>query len=318
MSTPENPQQACIEHARHLVASARAVQGIGYHHIAYHLAGLALEELGRRHLLRMQGLNVPGVEAPAWCRKHAENHVMKLFWCFFGGRFLGSKLTNRYLDSLKDAARHIHSTRMAGLYVENGDDGLSIPSEAIAPEETENLIGLAQLSLEVAEAEPVVDELPEDVRALQLWFLRTAEDPVNRKRLLSSASRDKLAELQDAKAWVQWLKEEFERVEAEGIALAEEELARSRAGAEAGPRKNKWAVRFRLETQSHSIRPKALGTWNKRFEWIQLRPDSKRRDQLLVEMTLQDRVTVDALWGTSLGLARHFVTALNIATVGFW
>src|SRR5271170_7481911 len=46
--------QACIEHARALLESARAVQEVGHPNIAYHLAALTLEELGRRELIALQ------------------------------------------------------------------------------------------------------------------------------------------------------------------------------------------------------------------------------------------------------------------------
>ena len=43
--------QACIDHARALLESARAVQAAKHPDIAYHLATLALEEIGRRELI---------------------------------------------------------------------------------------------------------------------------------------------------------------------------------------------------------------------------------------------------------------------------
>jgi len=46
--------QACVEHAKALLESARAVQDTGHPNIAYHLAELALEELGRRELIGVQ------------------------------------------------------------------------------------------------------------------------------------------------------------------------------------------------------------------------------------------------------------------------
>jgi len=47
---------ACVTHARDLLSSARAVQAAGRSNIAYHLAALALEELGRRELLGVQSV----------------------------------------------------------------------------------------------------------------------------------------------------------------------------------------------------------------------------------------------------------------------
>jgi hypothetical protein len=79
-------QQACIDHARDLLSSARAVQAVGHHNIAYHLA-LALEELGRRELIGVESISRLAMIPPAWPAKHTQDHVKKLFWCFFGGGF---------------------------------------------------------------------------------------------------------------------------------------------------------------------------------------------------------------------------------------
>jgi len=40
--------KACIDHARALLDSARAVQAANHPNVAYHLAALALEEIGRQ------------------------------------------------------------------------------------------------------------------------------------------------------------------------------------------------------------------------------------------------------------------------------
>jgi hypothetical protein len=45
---------------------------------------------------------------------------------------------------------------------------------------------------------------------------------------------------------------------------------------------------------------------------------SHRKDQLLVDICLLDNVPAEALWFFGWGLARHFVAALNIGTMGFW
>jgi len=42
---------ACVVNARALLDSAKAVAKTGHHNIAYHLATLSLEELGKREIL---------------------------------------------------------------------------------------------------------------------------------------------------------------------------------------------------------------------------------------------------------------------------
>jgi len=52
------------------------------------------------------------------------------------------------------------------------------------------------------------------------------------------------------------------------------------------------------------------------MEWIKL--VSSKKDELIIEFILRDNVPVEALWFFGWGLARHFVVALNIGTMGFW
>jgi AbiV family abortive infection protein len=85
--------QACVEHAKALLKSARAVIASGHPNIAFHLAVLALEELGRRELIGVQSIIDTRSVPPGWAQKHTQDHVKKLFWCFFGGSFFAARLT---------------------------------------------------------------------------------------------------------------------------------------------------------------------------------------------------------------------------------
>ena len=58
--------QACVDHARALLASARAVLGEGHPNIAYHLAALTLEEIGRRELMKVQLKCCTKTQAKLW------------------------------------------------------------------------------------------------------------------------------------------------------------------------------------------------------------------------------------------------------------
>jgi hypothetical protein len=66
------------------------------------------------------------------------------------------------------------------------------------------------------------------------------------------------------------------------------------------------------------VRPKILSTWIKRIDWIKLLPVPEKKDQLLVEFILGDNIPIEALCFFGWGVARHFVSALNIGTMGFW
>src|SRR6266496_6137920 len=222
--------QACVDHARALLDSARAVQTAGHPNIAYHLAVLTLEELGRRELIAVQSISEARPAPPAWIHKHIENHIQKLFWCFFGAAFSIEKLTKEMLESMQKFAQQTHATRLAGLYVDHTEDKLSIPAEAISVDNAQSLIDLAAARLEMAVSEKFRDDISQDALDLQTWFLTATEDVEKRRMIMGNASMTKLAELKDAQAWVRWLKELFDKAEAEGRAAAEEELKRSREG----------------------------------------------------------------------------------------
>ena len=254
---------------------------------------------------------------PTWPTKNTQDHVKKLFWCFFGG-FFSEKITRDRLDEMKGLAQHIHDKRLAGLYVGQDSDGLSIPSEAISPDEAQNLIGLADARMQLAESAKLREKLEQEEIEQQAWFSQKAsDDPEKRKLIMSRGSLAKLAELKDAGTWVKWLKEQFDKAEVEGREAAKRELERSQNLPKEGT-KDKWRLRVRILCASHSIRPSVLAAWNKQTPWIRLIAVSGKKNELLVEFTLKDNVPVEALWYFGWGLARQFVVALNIATMGFW
>ena len=209
----------------------------------------------------------------------------------------------------------IHMTRLAGLYVDSDEDGLSIPQQAITPEECDRLIDLATARLGMAEGDKPRTDIADEEIALQTWFLKAAEDPEKTRLIFSKSSMSKLGELKDAKAWAKWLKDQFDTAETAARVAVEDELKRSRDLPGKGT-KNKWKIRVRILSASHSIRPKALTAWNKQVEWVKLVSATKK--ELIFELILKDNVPVEGLWWLGWGLARHFVVTLNIGAMGFW
>jgi AbiV family abortive infection protein len=308
---------ACVKHARALLESAQAVQAAGHSNIAYHLALLALEELGRRELLGIQSIANKSVVPPAWTQKHTQDHTKKLFWCFFGANFISGPFTKEHFEQMQEFARQLHERRLAGLYVDYENDSIGIPADAVGEKQASSLIGLAAARLGMAEAERLRTDIPQEELERQAWFLAACDDPEKQRVIFTLQSLSKLTELKDAGKWVEWLKEEFSRAETTGRNLLEQELLRSRELPELKT-KDKWKIRIRIISQSHSIRPKLLTAWNSKVDWIKLFPVNGKKDQLLIEFILGDNLPVESLWYFGWGLARHFVAALNIGTMGFW
>jgi AbiV family abortive infection protein len=307
--------QACVQHGRDLIESARAVHGAGHPNIAFHLAVLALEELGRRDLIAMQRI-AESRGKPNPLQKHAFAHTKKIFWCLFGLQFITGNIQPKRLTAINELATTLHRQRMAGLYVNYEDDDLHIPSDAIDAAYCMEVIGLAEAHLQVAEAEKPAKMTQEDIDR-QVWFLSILEKPENVKVVFSTGSFAKLTELHDVKAWAMWLKDQFDQAEAQSAEYLERELRRSKELPEEGT-KDKWRLRIRITSQSHSVRPKALTPWNQVNGWIRLIAVPEKPNQLIVEFTVRDNMPVASLWNAGWEMARHFVAALNIATMGFW
>jgi hypothetical protein len=159
---------------------------------------------------------------PTGLAAEALDHVLTLFWCFFGTPSLYTALTKNGLEDMQPLAKTIHEKRLEGLYVSSDEHGL-----------------------QKAELE-------------------------RRKALPGTRTKDK------------------------------------------------WKLRVRIFSDSHSIRPGLLKTWNDETDWIKLVPVSGKKNQLIIEFLFGDNVPVEGLWYFGWGVARHLVTALNIGTMGFW
>jgi len=308
--------KACIQHARNLLDSARAVQIAGHPSIAFHLGVLALEELGRRELIGLQRIAQTRPAGPEW-HKHTLAHTKKIFWCFFGMQFFSGPLMQQHFDDLKKFSDTLHLHRMASLYVNYEGDELQIPSEAIEPEYCSQLLNLVSSQIEASAAEKLREKVTQEDIDLQMWFLSVTDKPENKQVIFSHASFERLAELKDAKAWMLWLKEQFAIAKAETKRQFELEMERSRSLPERGTR-DKWKLRIRIVSQSHSVRQKPLNAWNKTSSWVKLFAVSGKPNQLIIEFTFKDNMPLAALWYFGWGVARHFVAALNLATMGFW
>jgi len=308
-------QTACVDHARDLIDGARALRLAGKANLAYHLATLALEELGRRELLGVEAVARNARAEVPWQRKAVVDHVRKLFWCFFGGNFLADQMTAQSLYGMENLARRIHETRLAGLYVDQSDEGLSIPRDAVGAEELDQLMSFAEVRLAMAAGQRLRETVKRSEVERQAWFLAVADDPEKRKYVFSGTSMAKLAELKDATAWTEWLREQFDRADAEARAAAAAEIARNQQ-LPSGRTKDKWRIRIRIKTASHSIRQKTLNLWNEKTDWLKL--SMAKKDELILDIILGDEIPIAGLWFIGWGIARHFVLALNVGTLGFW
>jgi AbiV family abortive infection protein len=311
--------EACVRHARDLVEAAKLVQSSRRANIAFHLATLALEEMGRRELFQIQNAAATVGEVPSWQINATQDHVQKLFWCFYRLAHLQEIVDQKEFFERKEAAADIHALRLLGLYVDNSETGLKIPASAISGRQSEALISLAEATIGQAEQEKPRETIPREDIELQTWFLRAFDDPDKRARIMSKQSLDKLGSIGDVAVWAGQIKDEIERDETDLRELAEREVNRDLASLGSGE-KDRWRVQIRICTSSNSIRPKPLKKWNEGSAWIKLRPQqgASSKNEMFVEITLGDDVHVGSLLPLTSQIAFNFIVAINMATSGFW
>jgi AbiV family abortive infection protein len=310
-------RQHCLDHARDLIASAERVLGQDNAHanIAYHLAILALEEIGKAGMVGSRAA-VRGAWDATWLEKRMGEHAFKLMWAIWSPRMSG-KLDPQDFIEARQFAESTHERRMAGLYVDYAEDGGSAPPrEAVRLDHATSILNLAKarLAMEV-ESDPSSQQIEgnEDLD----WFLSTVSSELGKKRLFSPAFIDKHEELKgNTRAWVQWARGEFDRIKAEEDKYLQQELVRQRR--EEGIGKPKWVITIRVQTPSHSLRQKVLNHWNDRIDFVKLRAAGGKSQSLLLELSVHDGVPLEHLFDTGLAWSKRFLVMLNIGSAGFF
>jgi AbiV family abortive infection protein len=320
LASPLSPKilqtrDACLQNADDMLTASRSVLEQKLYNIAYHLAVIALEEIGKACMLGMSG--VKEYQDGEGDLKFIDDHIKKIFWALFDLSFIDKPLTKQALDNNNHIAHVIHDMRLKSMYVDMNETGISTPCKTITIEQAESLINLAAARLEMEKAHQFKD-LDDEKRELLDWLLRIKDDPVWSKFVFSRQSMEKLAEYQgQSKKWILWLKEIFDKQMEESRLLAEAEINKPEPSSDE-KKKDKWRIKIRLYCQSHSIRQKTFNRWNEICQWVKIKygGDAKKND-FLVEFTLPNAVSVNSLYYAAWGLARKFVVAMNIGTMGY-
>jgi AbiV family abortive infection protein len=310
----------CLDNAETLLDSAKALQHKNRNHIAYHLAALALEEVGKASLFLVKSVRTrfqmdDDDAEDEVSELDLTDHRKKLFWAILTPSLDAGMISPQDFNTLRDIATDIHNRRLGTLYV---DVRTGLPSAEISDEELTQIVGLTESRLNLEKLKRI-KELDADEQQIVDWFFKAYSDKQMQIFILSEQSREKLLEFSgDSRKWMTWLYEEVTAAEAKSNQLMEQELKRLEPTGIQGNRP-KWRIKIRLHTLSHSIRPKNLNEWNKHIHWVKLFPVGNSKHELLVEFTIPARILLPNLWQAGLQMCSMFVTALNIATVGyFW
>lgn len=304
----------CIDHARDLVASAELLlaNDEAYPNIAYHLAALALEEIGKAGMLCSRGI-MSTVQETSWIDKRLDDHVWKLMWAVWSPALEG-KMDPESFNEAREFAEVTHGRRMAGLYVSYEHGAAVAPRQIVTLDEATLLLNLAKsrLNLEEASDAPTL----ENTKELE-WYLAVVSDDLGKKRLFSQPFLKKYEELGgNTRTWIQWAREEFRRVAETEKDHIKRELARQ--ASQPGHGKPKWLMKVRVQTPSHSLRQKTLNFWNDRIEAVKLRSAGAKDQELLLEIIIRDHIKLDQLFDYGLAFTKMHLVALNIGTGGFF
>ncbi len=214
-----------------------------------------------------------------WMGKRFDDHVWKIQWAVWTPSLAG-RIDPKEFEEARQFAQSIHARRIRGLYVDpNADDTTMVPPRAaVGFAQAESVVNMARarLSMEAATGTPDLSAPNDDLK----WFLDTVNSEIGSKRIFSLPFIDKYQELGgDTRAWAVWARSEFEKIAEDEKAHMQRELARLPSAPHAS--KPKWAIKIRVYTPSHSIRPKVLTFWNNQVGWAKLISTGKKNEFLL-------------------------------------
>lgn len=316
--TPFNPEalramEACRSHAQDLFAGAKLLREASLANLAYHLATSALEELGKAQLIGMKSFAKD--DADSWYGKQFDDHIKKLFWALWG-QFLISPPDAKEIDQLHQTATIIHNNRLRAVYVEPVAEHFVSPKESITDEVLAPLMTLVDTKLALWTSLQGVEYKQEDLDLLN-WFSSVTDNPQHRSFIFSKLSFDKLA-IVGPKKWLLWIRDEINKALQLTSATLQKEMARGFIKGEEG-QQEKWELKIRLFSQSHSIRPKPLNRWNQQVTWIKLYPVNHKKNQLDAILKIPKFITIHAVYRVGYGYSNLLLAALNIASGGlFW
>ena len=304
----------CVEHANDILEGAKLLLEKKKYNIAYNLAAIALEEIGKTSMSLANLALKKEEEKPLPIDKYYDDHIEKLNWALFPLFWKQRGDIVQQVKSFKNLAFNIHNKRLDGLYVKPDLIRCKKPRSFIRKTEAETLISLVENIIKIKEAgniRSLSSRKKENIK----WFMNSMDDDIKHKLILGSKSLNKWREIGDVHKWFEWIRKQFEEAEKESREFLQKELSRPKPSVEE-KRDPKWKLRFRLMTNSHSIRQRVLSHWNTDNNFIRLHKGKKK--ELIVEFILPKAVPIKGLYFNGWWLCRKFTVSLNIATRGFF
>lgn len=314
-------RQCCLDNAESLLSMAERELGKGADHLCFHLALLALEEVGKAGFVIASSAVLAGKGNTEQLGRWMESHEKEIFWAIWRptSDLMG---THEEIEQSEHLAKTLHQRRILSLYTDPNNP--QSPQDRMEEGEAQRLVQFVRARLELEKQTIIRAEYSDEEAETLKWFLRACEDEGKKKYIFGKVSMEKRAELKDGKAWINWLKEHFDAEDARLREIAEREFNRERPdAAEAG--KPKYRLRVRIQTQSHEIANKAFKKWNETVEHIKLtKSDSKQmkpfaKGEILIDLDFPKSVNLAGLWDFGFFQIKTLVIAINIASRGlFW
>jgi AbiV family abortive infection protein len=115
-------RELCLAHAADLVSSAeRVLDNNGFSNIAYHLAILALEEIGKAAMIASRAV-VGTARDSDWMEKRFDDHVWKIQWAVWTPTLASGRIDPKDFEEARHFAQSMHARRLRGLYVDPNAD----------------------------------------------------------------------------------------------------------------------------------------------------------------------------------------------------
>ncbi len=318
----KNIRDKCLANAEASLSVAERELDKGADHICFHLALLALEEIGKAILVTIVHTVSVADRDKGNLSIAMDDHVKKIFWALWGGMFRDNKFTKESIEQNRELAATLHERRLYYLYTDPNNP--TDPSKRIKEGEAKRLVELTRARLELEKLTEVNNKFNEEDAKDLKWFFKATEDIDKRKYIFGNESLKKLEEFKDGKEWMKWLMDVFQKNEEEMRKLAEQELRRQKPS-ETEAFQPKYKMRIRIQTPSHSVTNNAFSKWNEGTRDIKIyksdRKDVRRltKSEIIIDFTFPKALPMSGLWDHGFFMAKTLVIALNIATKGlFW
>ena len=143
---------ACKKNAADLLSAAELChanrQASG---VAYHLAILSLEEIGKSEIVRVLHVAEEHNRDASSYEKHTTDHVKKLFWAMWGPTWGDEDRTPEQFSEMRGLAARLHAKRMEALYVGTTPEEFTAVANAVPDEEVKDLLTFTRARVAIAD-----------------------------------------------------------------------------------------------------------------------------------------------------------------------